>query len=65
MTIEVNERAFEDAIQFALTEVGLILHDEIVKITPRDLERLPVNTIDRKDGKVPLRRSGPKPVQIF
>ena len=65
MTLEVNERAFEDAIQFALTEVWLILHDEIVKITPRDLDRLPINNINRKDGKVPLRRSGPKPVQIF
>lgn len=65
MTLEVNEKAFEDAIQYALTEVWLILHDEIVKITPRDLERLPVDNIDRKDGKTPIRRNGPRPVQIF
>jgi HK97 gp10 family phage protein len=63
--IEINQRAFEGAVQYALTEVGLVLHDEIVKVTPRDLERLPINTIDRKDGQPPRRRSGPKPVQIL
>lgn len=65
MNFEVNEKAFEDAMQFALTEVGLVLQDEIVKVTPRDLERLPINNIDRKDGKTPIRRSGRRPVQIF
>ena len=63
--VSINERAFNEAINAGLAAVGLVLVDEIVKITPRDLERLPINTIDRKDGKTPIRRTGRKPVQVF
>jgi HK97 gp10 family phage protein len=63
--ISINERAFDEAINAGLAQVWLMLVNEIVKITPRDIERLPINDIDRKDGKTPIRRTGRKPVQVF
>lgn len=56
-------QALEEAIAYALREAGLFVVDEVVKITPRDLERLP-QSISRKDGKPPKRSSASKPVLI-
>lgn len=52
-TVTINERAFAESIEFALAAVGEAVVEEVVKVTPRDLERLPIHTIDRKDGKKP------------
>lgn len=60
----VDELIFNKAIDFWIKEVSLFFHDEILKITPRDLERLPINNIDRKDGKKPVRSSHFKPVFV-
>ena len=60
----IRDLFFDEAVDFALQEVSLFLVDEIVKITPRDLNRLP-NNINRKDGKAPYRSSHYKPVQIW
>lgn len=64
-TVSINERAFNEAIIAWLAAVWLLLVDETVKIAPRDYKRLPINTIDRKDGKAPIRRTGRRPIQIF
>jgi len=64
--ISINERAFDEAINAGLAQVWLMLQNEIVKITPRDINRIDMNKpIDRKDGKRPKRRSHYKPKQIF
>jgi hypothetical protein len=62
---DLLDRAFNEAIYVGLAQVGSILADEIAKITPRDIERLPINNIDRKDGKKPIRRTRRPPKQVF
>lgn len=65
-TVDINERVLNEAISFWLAAVGLILVNEIVKVTPRNLSWLPKNTLDRKDGKPPKwSRPGVRPVMIF
>ena len=71
-TVTINERAFAESIEFALAAVWKWLIVEMKKNTPRDLDRLPVNVLDRKDWQVPRRNVHKwnkhrykKPVQIF
>lgn len=59
----LDELILEKAISFWLKEVTLFFQDEILKITPRDLLRLP-ESIDRKDWQKPYRSTPYKPVFI-
>ena len=54
----------EKSIDETLTIASNILVVKVRENTPRDKNRLPKKTIDRKDGKKPFRSSHFKPVQI-
>jgi hypothetical protein len=56
--LTINERAFAWAMQFALAAVWNKLVELIVLNTPRDVDRPPIHTLDRKDGQRPKRKGG-------
>lgn len=63
--IKINRKQINKAIWKALFEVANVAVEKIVENTPRDLDRLPKNNINRKDGKTPQRSGRFKAVRIW
>jgi len=65
MSFKLDEEFLEKACEFALKATADTIKNEIILITPRDKKRLPINTINRKDGKKPIRiKAHFKPINI-
>lgn len=57
MSSENFAKILEEMVGHALEAAALVAVEDIVEVTPRDLERPPRN-INRKDGKRPIRKRG-------